>query len=441
MTKAMVAAAKNSTDGKIILSDSNKFVQSWIDSHGRELITRLSDESQKAIANLIYRRQGELMRPREMAQQIRPLIGLTDRQAQANANYREKVYNRYRDNGLSSVAAAERADKAALKYAGRQHRQRAETILHTEIAFAYNRGAFIGVRQAISNGLMGRCEMIWTTSGAHRVCSRCMELKDTVVGHTDESGVKLPPLHPRCRCAIMYREIGDKKPNKPRGLAVGNIDSTTTEGNPPKLIGKLEDMTPVTIKTTLEHYEAQIVNAPIEHAVIITRTGEIYHCNGDVHGIPKSYFEQMRHELEGAHITHNHPPGAKENDNTFSNDDFNNFNYFKMARLRGIDEKFLYELNRNAKDNELARYSLIEIYSLGLDFSDYHYAIMLKALIKTTLQWFNAESAKIYQKLNEEQGAERKLDGGNAPYRELHKEFARRMKVIGEKYGLIKEEQ
>lgn len=61
--------------------------------------------------------------------------------------------------------------------------------------------------------------------------------------------------------------------------------------------------------------------------------------------------------------------------------------------------------------------------------------------IKTTLQWFNAESAKIYQKLNEEQGAERKLDGGNAPYRELHKEFARRMKVIGEKYGLIKEEQ
>ena len=34
-----------------------------------------------------------------------------------------------------------------------------------------------------------------------------MELKDTVVGYTDESGVTLPPLHPRCRCAIMYKEI------------------------------------------------------------------------------------------------------------------------------------------------------------------------------------------------------------------------------------------
>jgi len=42
--------------------------------------------------------------------------------------------------------------------------------------------------------------------------ARCMELKDTMVGHTDESGVKLPPLHPRCRCTIMYREIEPPKP-------------------------------------------------------------------------------------------------------------------------------------------------------------------------------------------------------------------------------------
>ena len=33
-----------------------------------------------------------------------------------------------------------------------------------------------------------------------------MELNGKVVGYTDESGVTLPPLHPRCRCAIIYRE-------------------------------------------------------------------------------------------------------------------------------------------------------------------------------------------------------------------------------------------
>ena len=38
-----------------------------------------------------------------------------------------------------------------------------------------------------------------------------MELKDTVVGRTNESGVTLPPLHPRCRCAIMYRETDKAK--------------------------------------------------------------------------------------------------------------------------------------------------------------------------------------------------------------------------------------
>ena len=55
-----------------------------------------------------------------------------------------------------------------------------------------------------------------TTAGTNRVCSRCLELKDTVVGRTDESGVTLPPLHPRCRCAIMYREINTPRVMQPK---------------------------------------------------------------------------------------------------------------------------------------------------------------------------------------------------------------------------------
>ena len=98
--------------------------------------------------------------------------------------------------------------------------------------------------------------------------------------------------------------------------------------------------------------------------------------------IPKKYFSQLGEKLEGAHVTHNHPPGALENDNTFSDDDFNNFEYFNLARLRGIDKKFVYELNRNTQDNELAGYDLTEIYDLGFDYEDYHVAIMIKALIK-----------------------------------------------------------
>ena len=58
---------------------------------------------------------------------------------------------------------------------------------------------------------MGKCEMVWTTAGTNRVCSRCMELRGRVVGTTEDSGVTIPPLHPRCRCTIMYQEVEPAK--------------------------------------------------------------------------------------------------------------------------------------------------------------------------------------------------------------------------------------
>ena len=69
--------------------------------------------------------------------------------------------------------------------------------------------------------------MVWTTAGTNRVCGRCMELKDTVVGYTDQSGVTLPPLHPRCRCAIMYREV-----STPRAMQPKPKSPPTVENNP-----------------------------------------------------------------------------------------------------------------------------------------------------------------------------------------------------------------
>lgn len=225
-TAAMIAAAAKATRGMIVLSDSNWYVQNWINNRGGELISQLSEESRKAVMNIILRGQELHMAPRDVAKQIRPLIGLNARQAEANVNYRDKVYQQFRDNGLSHTTAAARADKAAIKYAGKQHRYRAETIVLTENAFAYNRGAHLGVSQSIANGYMGRCEMVWTTAGTNRVCSRCLSLKDTVVGHTDESGVTLPPLHPRCRCAIMYREVDTPRVmrTKPRIIIVDYED-------------------------------------------------------------------------------------------------------------------------------------------------------------------------------------------------------------------------
>ena len=52
--------------------------------------------------------------------------------------------------------------------------------------------------------------IIWTTAGVIRTCPRCLEINGKIIGFTDEVGVQLPPLHPRCRCAIIYREISNR---------------------------------------------------------------------------------------------------------------------------------------------------------------------------------------------------------------------------------------
>ena len=225
---AFAAAAQKVTRGKIIFTDSDDDVRAWLKTRGGELISLLSDESKRAIANVILHAQEHLMNPRKIAQQIRPLIGLNTAQAEANFKYRMKIYQRYLERGASESTAARQADKAALKYAATQHRFRAETITHTELAFAYNRGAHAGVTRAIGLNLMGRCAMVWTTAGTNRVCGRCMALKDTIVGYTDESGVTLPPLHPRCRCAISYREVGGLNSTLPRGTESPTISGTRT---------------------------------------------------------------------------------------------------------------------------------------------------------------------------------------------------------------------
>ena len=148
----------------------------------------------------------------------------------------------------------------------------------------------------------------------------------------------------------MYKEV---KPSTFRGLAAGNIDIATTQGSPPKLIDTLKDMTPATIKKTLEYYEAQIVAAPIEHAIIITAAGEVYHCTGDLNTLDT--IVELGEKLRGAYITHNHPVGS-DNEYYFSVDDKALFIGFRLSILRGIGEKFIYEFNsRHGLVVELAR--------------------------------------------------------------------------------------
>ena len=103
---AIQVASNKVTRERITLDDSDIRVNR---TRGAELVTLLSDESRKAVASIILHGQAEMIPPKTIARQIRPLIGLNQRQTQANVNYRQRVFSQLIDNGLSVTVAAKRA--------------------------------------------------------------------------------------------------------------------------------------------------------------------------------------------------------------------------------------------------------------------------------------------------------------------------------------------
>ena len=301
---AMQTAALKATLGRITIDDSDFRVKDFLRTRGAELVTSLSDESKRAIAAIILHGQANMIPPKKIAQQIRPLIGLNARQAQANANYRERIFNRLVEQGLPANAANSRADKAALKYASKQHRQRAETIVHTELARAYNQGAHEGILAAQRAGLMGVCEMVWSTAGTNRVCGRCLALKDTVVGHTNESGVTLPPLHPRCRCTIIYREVGKPLTSKPPRANVGSTtDALAAPKNPltvPALTSSPQIVTACKTFDELKMYWADNYNVKISDAIGKLHFESVREAMTGVETVLKKFPPAMRYLKEFA---------------------------------------------------------------------------------------------------------------------------------------------
>lgn len=206
-----------------------KGAKDWITAHGAQWVTMVGDEQQNAISALLRRAYSGDWTVDELARAIRPTIGLTGPQAQANINYYNHVKETLlKENPTMRAATAEkRAREAALKYAEKQHRQRAFTIADTEMAFAYNKGADEGIRQAQERGYLGKVKRVWSTAGDELVCPICGALDGTAIDMDDEfyfqgrtlySGQKqTPPAHPRCRCACSYEEVEPPR-YEPAGL-------------------------------------------------------------------------------------------------------------------------------------------------------------------------------------------------------------------------------
>lgn len=183
-------------------------VRAWTDTRTARLVTQLSTDQAEALRAVIQRAiRLEKSSVDELARVIRPMVGLTKPQAEANLRYYEKL--------KASGVKQKRAQELAAKYAARQHRYRAMSIARNELAEAYNAGAHEGTKQAMEAGYLPQMVKVWSTSMDElRRCDACKALEGAIVGmdedfvYTSKKGrqttVLRPPLHPQCMCALQY---------------------------------------------------------------------------------------------------------------------------------------------------------------------------------------------------------------------------------------------
>lgn len=185
-------------------------VENWVKTRSADFVTSVAQTQHDALRAVVQRAaKYEGRNVDSLARTVRSMVGLTRQQAEANLNYYENLIN----NGVKE----KKAQDLAMKYAARQHRYRGYNIARTELAYAYNMGMDEGIRQAQADGYMGTTVKIWCTADDERVCQTCGGLEGKVIAMDDDfefstrlnlPGIKrIPPAHPGCRCAVMYREV------------------------------------------------------------------------------------------------------------------------------------------------------------------------------------------------------------------------------------------
>jgi hypothetical protein len=210
--KAMEAANAHLEAAYSFTFDSfSDSIQAWIAEHGSQFVTRMTLDQEKAINALLSHASAGGMTVDELARAIRPIIGLTKPQAVANFNYYNHVKASLLKNNpnMKETTAAKRAQEAALKYAAKQHRYRAQNIAQTELAYAYNWGAHEGIVQMQAKGILTKKNKKWSTAMNEMVCEICGALEGKEIpmdGYFETGGHRffIPPAHPGCNCAIAY---------------------------------------------------------------------------------------------------------------------------------------------------------------------------------------------------------------------------------------------
>ena len=182
-------------------------VEQWITERGGALAVNLNQRQHAAMQAILRRYTVDIpTSPHELGTILRPVVGLTPKQAGAVQKLRDGLVAQ----GLTSKVV----EHQVLNYAAFLHRARARNIARTELAFAYNYGQLDAVRTAQTQGFFaGPVVKIWMTAEDERLCDFCrpldgavIQLEETFPGMTPTlPNIFVPPAHPQCRCTVGYQ--------------------------------------------------------------------------------------------------------------------------------------------------------------------------------------------------------------------------------------------
>jgi hypothetical protein len=172
----------------------NAAVQTWIDEHSATLVKQISDDTRAGIRAILSRGYADGLTPFEQGKQIRSIVGLTERQANAVANYRAGLI----DAGRKPA----QAESLTERYSAKQLRFRANLIATNESNTAANRGQRAAWNQSAEAGFIDRVttRRVWIASSD--ACPECEPLDGEEVAFDDEFDEGDPPIHVGCRCSV-----------------------------------------------------------------------------------------------------------------------------------------------------------------------------------------------------------------------------------------------
>lgn len=196
MRATMAKAAKKNRF--VTVPHSGQYIRTRVAS----LVVDIVAEQQSALRQVIATRYDPSKRPETIVRQIKSVVGLTSREAQAVLNREDKL----RENGLSE----KRVQSETAKYAEKLHQARAERIARTETVFIETEAKDTAWQIARDDGLLPKGAIKeWVASSDS--CDFCRDVMDgeqaPIGGDFVVRGkrYKGPPAHPHCECGLVFR--------------------------------------------------------------------------------------------------------------------------------------------------------------------------------------------------------------------------------------------